>query len=332
VLTFDDRSIAPQHLFEVFHDTTAPLFDTAPMSDGASCRCAATDYLVDDLVVSKLSYDAQTFRRRRAHVRDGASDWITLQVYRRGGIRGSIGDGREIAIDASNVGVVDLSLPFAVYSEPSVVIWVGFPRDRLERADELAALGEAPTWSLDSTRGRALVASATDLWERLGAARPEDAGDLAGEITDTVNRVLRPGHFAPTDHGRRLAIKEFIAANLDDLDLNVDTVRAAFHYSRSSIYRLFDSEGGIARYIREQRLLRCFDELTQPGRSPRVREVATRWGFDNPSHFHRLFTRRFGLAPSNLAAARRARSARERVDDPILDQMIGEFHAWAAST
>jgi hypothetical protein len=217
VLTFDDRSIAPQHLFEVFHDTTAPLFDTAPMSDGASCRCAATDYLVDDLVVSKLSYDAQTFRRRRAHVRDGASDWITLQVYRRGGIRGSIGDGREIAIDASNVGVVDLSLPFAVYSEPSEVIWVGFPRDRLERADELAALGEAPTWSLDSTRGRALVASATDLWERLGAARPEDAGDLAGEITDTVNRVLRPGHFAPTDHGRRLAIKEFIAANLDDL-------------------------------------------------------------------------------------------------------------------
>jgi AraC-like DNA-binding protein len=63
----------------------------------------------------------------------------------------------------------------------------------------------------------------------------------------------------------------------------------------------------VAAFVREQRLLRCFDELSRPTKLTRlVSEIATRWGFDNPSHFNRLFNAQFGINPSDVAGAARA--------------------------
>lgn len=68
----------------------------------------------------------------------------------------------------------------------------------------------------------------------------------------------------------------FIKANLSDLVLGLDDLRAAFHCSRSSGYRCFEQHGGVASYIREQCLHRCFDELAQPTELPRrIADVAT---------------------------------------------------------
>jgi AraC-like DNA-binding protein len=332
VIDFDESSIPGEHHFEVFHDSTAPLFDTAPLTDETTFRCTATDYLVDDLVVSRLRYDAQALRRPYPRVSSGESDWITLQVYTHGGLRGHVGEESALELDATRVGIVDLSHMFAAWSAPSDVIWVGFPRHRLECAPELAASPGAPTWARSSARGRALAARVADLWRSLPEARAEEAPDLADGITETVNRILRPGDLALADHDLRLAMRDHIAANLDDLDLDVDTLRAVFHCSRSSIYRVFEEDGGVARHIREQRLLRCFDELARPAKLPRrVSHVATRWGFENPSHFHRLFTQRFGLAPSALNTSS-IRHPRPALDDRALDARVTQFHDWARST
>jgi len=133
VLEFDARSIDAEHLFESFHNTTAPLFDTYPGSSVDAPRYEATDYLVDDLIVSRLRYDALTMRRLASHVRPTETDWITLQVYLRGGLRGHCGGDTSLTIDTTTVGMLDLSHTFAAYSEPSDVIWVCFPASRTLR-------------------------------------------------------------------------------------------------------------------------------------------------------------------------------------------------------
>jgi AraC-like DNA-binding protein len=331
VLAFDAPSVPRSHHFEVFHDTTAPLFDTAVLGDEGAFRCATVDYLVDDLVVSRLCYDAQTLRRPYPRVRAGESDWVTLQIYARGGLRGHVGEESVLDLTPNRVGILDLTHTFAAWSPSSDVVWVAFPRHRLECAEELATTPQAPTWARDSIRGRALAATVTDLWRRLDVAHADEAGRLADMITETVNRVLRPGDLTLCDRDLHLAMKDHIAAHLDDLDLGIDSLRATFHCSRSSIYRAFEEEGGVARYIREQRLLRCFEELARPTKLPRrVSHVATRWGFDNPSHFHRLFTQRFGLPPSALNGSP-ARPDRAAVHAPALDARIQRFHDWAIS-
>ena len=87
VLVFDEASIPVEYQFEVFHDTTAPLFDTRPLSRAASTHAGAIDYLVDDLVVSRLRYGAQVLRRRPDHT-SVAGDCLAVQLYYRGGLRG----------------------------------------------------------------------------------------------------------------------------------------------------------------------------------------------------------------------------------------------------
>jgi AraC-like DNA-binding protein len=72
--------------------------------------------------------------------------------------------------------------------------------------------------------------------------------------------------------------------------------------SRSRLYRLFEPYGGVARYIRKQRLLRIFGALGDPTRQEAVADLAFRYGFEDQSSFSRAFKREFGFSPRDVRA------------------------------
>jgi AraC-like DNA-binding protein len=166
------------------------------------------------------------------------------------------------------------------------------------------------------------------LWADVVTAPASQAGVLAAGIVDAVRAVLRPGDFEPDGHSLALAMKDHIAANLNDLTLGPDSLRATFYCSRSTVYRMFEADGGIAAYIRDQRLLRCFDELTRPSAATTaVSSIATHWGFENPSHFNRLFKAKFGLPPS--AVAQPGEASIPGSTSRLALAQIADFHTWA---
>jgi AraC-like DNA-binding protein len=70
--------------------------------------------------------------------------------------------------------------------------------------------------------------------------------------------------------------------------------------SRSALYRLFERDGGVANYIRNLRLDRCFaDLLDSPPKRGCVCRIAQNWSFFDPANFNRAFRNRFGVAPSD---------------------------------
>ena len=76
-----------------------------------------------------------------------------------------------------------------------------------------------------------------------------------------------------------------------------------FHCSRATLYRVFKADGGVKRFVTDQRLARSFHDLASPGVSgQRVKDVAEAWGFFNASHFNRLFRQRFDITPSDVMA------------------------------
>lgn len=327
MLHFDDGSVPVEHAFDVYHDTTSPLFDAALVGPPTAFRATATDYLVDDIVVSRLRTDGHVLRRRPRHLTDETSDWIAVLLPTRGVMVGETGR-TGIEVGAGTIGVLDLATPFTLCTPGAEITWVCLPRARVGCADHLSpgAIGR------DSPRGEVLAAAILELWCRVGTARASEAAALADDIAATMSNVLRPDEFRPTDRELQQAMRAHVRANLGDLDLGVDALRATFHCSRSSVYRCFEPEGGVGRFIREQRLLRCLAELTSPvAHPPRVGAVATRWGFENPSHFNRLFRAKFGLTPS---AARAAAEARHREPDrpPAATDQIRAFHAWTRQT
>jgi AraC-like DNA-binding protein len=326
---WDPREIPQADQFEAFHETIAPVFTTSPLVDVAHFSSMATDYLCGDLIVSRVGYDGQTIDRGPAHVSGAQTDTLAIQCYGDGFLRGVVGE-RDLDLHAGVVSLVDLSVPFRGWSETSDVTWVGIPRDRLEVAAELGPDDPVRSWRLDTPTGQALAGVVHDLWERLGEAPAGDGGAIADALVDDVNGLVRPDAVREDRPGERalgLEVRRHIEANLDDLDLGVPVLRDRFHCSRATLYRLFEADGGVLAHIRDRRLRRCFAELTvASGRRRTVAEVAVRWGYDSPSHFNRIFKRRFGVAPSAVRPAPWQPAALGTADDAD----VARFHSWVA--
>jgi AraC-like DNA-binding protein len=326
VLRSSEYSVPSEYAFDVYHDSNALVFDTNAPDGGSEFRMDTIDYLVDDILVSRVDTGPHSIRRSAHHLRDGTTDWNTVQFHHTGGMTGTAGGATNFDVGPNQAAIVDLSEPLSAWSRGGISTWVCLPRYRLADADRLDT---ARVFDRSSLRGKILDSTVADLWRRLADARADEADELAGEIAETAETVLAGDEFMPTERDLAIAMRDFVNVNLSDLDLDVDTLRAAFHCSRATAYRLFEPHGGVATYIRDQRLMRCFAELTRPAKLPRlISEVATRWGFENPSHFNRLFKARFGLPPSRLTAPVRG-DPRPTAHRTTLATRIEQFHAWA---
>jgi len=151
--------------------------------------------------------------------------------------------------------------------------------------------------------GRVLESALTTLWAELPRSDISDGPLLARSFVGLLNGLLQPSTEYEDDVRRALnvAIRQYIADNLDDLALDIDKLRQQFFCSRSTLYRLFEQDGGVAKCIRDARLRACLHDLAVPSPSRKqIARTATRWGFENPSHFNRLFKQAFGVAPSTV--------------------------------
>jgi AraC-like DNA-binding protein len=327
-LVFDDRNVARRHQFDAFHEAMAPLFDTGLSCDARDFAVTSTDYQVADIVVSRLQSQPQSVRRDVAHLRDGCTDWFNIVAFHSGQMRGEAGRSTTLDLHHGEIGFLDFANPFTAVMDQSDSTWIAVPRQKIDRADELEATG---TISGSEQRSLVLSAAIRELWHELQTSPAEAAERLAQRIVDTINTTLDTDAFTPSDNDLGLAMQDFIKANLRDLDLGAGSVQAFFQCSRASIYRAFGQHGGIATYIRNQRLLRCFEELTRPAEHPLpVNVVATRWGFENPSHFNRIFKAKFGLPPSRVT--RPTDPSPERRAHPQASEWIRTVHAWTTSS
>lgn len=81
-------------------------------------------------------------------------------------------------------------------------------------------------------------------------------------------------------------IKRHIAANLETGALAAHDLCRRFHISRASLYRLFEADGGPARYVQGQRLNRALTLLVSPAsRDRRLIDLAVDLQFSSDSTF-----------------------------------------------
>lgn len=98
---------------------------------------------------------------------------------------------------------------------------------------------------------------------------------------------------------------------------------------RAQLYRLVAPIGGIAEYIREQRLRRCLADLLSAGHAHRqIADIAYRWGFSDPISFTKAFKQRFGRTPSEAREAGLSSQWQERGAD---GRSTALFEQWIAN-
>lgn len=292
-------------LFDAWREITGPLYDTTARVRPATYAVDVAACMAGELFVNRVVYDPMVSRRSRRHLTHGDLDYYVLQLYVSGSERLYCGNSR-YQIEANTVCLRDWRYGFTGVCERNDIIGVAIPRHLLNTYGGIDTNRPAIFWPFGSAPGRLMAGAILRTWQQLPHASAAEAATLAADLLDLLDGILANhlmGHSEELRINRamQLTIKQYIADHLDDPALGVDLLCHRFHLSRASLYRLFQDDGGLHRYVREQRLIRSFGLLSgAAGAGLKVRDVAERWGFDNASHFNRLFKASFGMPPSDL--------------------------------
>ena len=101
---------------------------------------------------------------------------------------------------------------------------------------------------------------------------------------------------APLDAARLRIAKQFLRSQLATT-LRIDELAKALGMSRSQLYRLFEPEGGVARYLARQRLAAVQAALDDPLERRSIGEIGAACGFGNSAILSRAFRQAYGMSP-----------------------------------
>lgn len=232
---------------------------------------------------------------------DVRNDYLLFERFFSGTGRNEV-DGVEYDIMPSRLYLADMSKRFVSEKTRTQSSGICIPHEVLgfQPGDDLSIA----SIELNSPQGRLLASAHAELWAAKDNGSVKDEAILAEVFVDLVKRLMlgkHPGRRRNTETELPLAflLRDYIAVNLHHPDLGVEKLASVFNISRPTVYRHFEKDRGVARYIRNARLDRCFFELSVPSRERgRVASVSSRWHFNDAANFSRLFRERFGVSPS----------------------------------
>ena len=102
---------------------------------------------------------------------------------------------------------------------------------------------------------------------------------------------------------RREKVRQFIDQSLREPRLDATMLCRQVGMSRTQLYRLFQDDGGVARYIRHRRLLRAYADLSDTSNGMSINAIADALCFEDASSFSRAFKQEFDVNPRDVRAA-----------------------------
>lgn len=231
-----------------------------------------------------------------------------------------------------------LAEPFLGQVEAHGMLMLFMPRELFSWAVDLDGLLNREFCSGAS----ALLADfLSSLARRLARLRPSDLPGIvdatqrlvavcAASATGPAAQERDPGNMRLLERARRT-----VRRRLADADLSPAALAEELFVSRSRLYRLFEPFGGVAAYIRRQRLAQTRNALLDPEQTRPVFRIAEEWGFHDASAFSRAFKLEFGLSPtearqlgdSRLRIRRHGGETSDRTEAPSLETMLRRLHA-----
>lgn len=269
----------------------------APVGGGPGRYMAAT-WRVGALVFARLVVDDQALRHDPRHAR-ATGDHVTLQRLRRGRADGHA-DGRPVALEPGGpVLLLDHARPFALIYGPSVIESVFAPKTLVEAAFE--AENPVLRFSAGDPAGAALNASLDAVFAALDGGDRPAVDDAVNHFSQALTAASAAAPAPSVEARRKASASAFIETRLPDAAFEIAEILDRFALSRATLYRMFEAEGGVRRYIQDRRLIRAALELVAAAaRRGRVHMIASGWGFSSDSAFNRAVRKRFAVAPAAL--------------------------------
>jgi AraC-like DNA-binding protein len=293
--------------FEIYRDSFAELGEVRDVADnGRSAFSSQTRaHLFGPAIIARARSTSQTLAREAEHIRRSGIDHISVIVN----LSDTVGDcdDQTLRAEAGSVQFRDLSRPSVASMSSINMVTVMIPR------------AAVPGWLL--ARGiHGLVLPGSSAGGRLVASHLLTLTDVAGDLSDAEgsagidaafviaerflghHRAITPGHADAIHRTIRERAMALLDSQPPSARWSAATVALAIGVSRTSLYRAFETTGGVRTYVLRRRLARAYAALRgRRGLSPSVELIGQRNGFPDRRSFVQAFRSQFGMSPDDVA-------------------------------
>jgi len=254
---------------------------------------------------SEVSSGQQRVFRTPSRISRANEDFILIALGKRGA-GAVLQDGREAIIQPGEFAFYDTTRPYELqFKDDFTQTIFQIPRAMLHRrftgTQSLTAVSFTPDRPLEKLAYH-FVSAVSEVADRLD---PDTALRLSDQAIDLVAMAMserlgaRPMSSSTHRSALLCRLKAHVLAHLQSPGLCLTETAAALGISPRYINSLLaDEQTSFQRYVLEQRLEHCKRDLSSPAHAHRhIGEIAFAWGFNDLSHFGRVFRERYGLSP-----------------------------------
>jgi len=216
-------------------------------------------------------------------------------------------NGKEVFLQPGDMAIYDATLAHKISCSKSFEkLIISIPRtilrDRFSGVEHCTAIripGDSGTGTIATNFIRSTLNQTSQLSIPEFFALSDSSLDLLTLALTTVRPEkinLSNTHFITLSR-----IKKYIEENLSNSDINPTIVTNDIGLSSRYINTLFQKEEtSLMRYIWRRRLENCRNDLLDSANiGGRISDIAFRWGFNDLSHFSRIFKQKYGHSPKD---------------------------------
>lgn len=292
---FDCREFDRSDRFEAYRQLYAAGSTVEPA--GPRFRARVDVQRLDRLVLFERRLRGVTHARSAQRIRRDGFEHFTLQLNHVGRICADVPGGtRDVA--PGQIILFDSTQPQLTRIEQAHFLTFSVARDLVEAASSRTAGLHGRV--LSGPQAGLLADLMTSLVRRRIADEPEAASGAVRMFREALTLALNADHLpdpeGPDDAFQR--VKVLIEHHLSRRELSPAWLANRAGLSRTRLYDVFKTAGGISRYIQQRRAARLRALLRRPDmRHFNVGDLSLQVGFASESHASRTFSEHVGLSP-----------------------------------
>lgn len=304
---------APRQKLSYWNDAVCDIFadmETIAQKPGDFDAKLDTAQLGDLYLANPQSAPAKVNRTAR-HVARSREHQFFLHMQLKNSLT-ACQQGHVAELDEGDFVLCDSALPYSLsFDEPCSTLVLGIPAKVLKVHLPSPELAVGMKISGDKGLGHTLQAMIRSIWKQMDQGFEKDLGQrVAQNLLDVMATACSAVQGGPASESavagsRRVQIKRYIEANLRDPELSARKVAGSFRISTRYLHMLFSVEDEtVSNYILRRRIEECAKQMSGfIWRGHTITEIAFGWGFNNTTHFARVFRNHYGMSPRDFRNA-----------------------------
>ena len=272
---------------------------------------------IGDAKIIEVTADGHGLKRNRSDVNRSDGEFCSFKFLLSG--YGAIEqEGKTSTFKAGDIITLDNSYPYRIscYDRFSFLLFIVprllvYPRTINPKAIHAGLI------PADSSISSILHGYVKGLLELKGNSDICYSSSLTDMLCGLIAVALDPGNEKTennqqsVNHMRFNKLTDYIRSHLSDPELSPAAVADVCGISVRYLHKLFEPHGiSFSRWVLKQRLERCREQIVDPRFIDKnLSHISYNWGFNNFSHFIRVFRSEYGLSPRDYRKQGRLKNA-----------------------